>query len=110
VAGPETPHLLDLAAALSLCRALATNCNGPRHLAVAIGVPTLTVHMASDPRAWNPPDDPRHPVARAEELACIGCGRNACPYRLECSTLMTPERAVAFLAPLLDSPVAQARG
>ena len=64
---------------------------------VGLGLPTLTLHFSSDPAAWNPPADPRHLVARAEELHCIGCRLNDCPYDLECMSLLTPPKIRAYL-------------
>ncbi|MBI4425598.1 MAG: glycosyltransferase family 9 protein [Elusimicrobia bacterium] len=89
-AAPRTASLTELAALLSRCQAVVTNCNGPKHLAVACGVPTVTIHGSSDPASWNPPD-PRHLVVRLEELHCIGCALNECPYGLECMTGLSPE-------------------
>lgn len=92
---PETRSLTEAAEQLASCRLLVSNCAGPKHLAVALGVPTVTVHSSSDPAAWNPPH-PRHLVVRRDELFCIGCGLNACPYKLECVEELAPERV--FLA------------
>ena len=80
----KTDTLSSLAEGLSKCRLVVTNCAGPKHLAVAIGVPTLTIHSSSDPLAWTPSGNPLHAAVRREELHCIGCMRNACPYKLEC--------------------------
>ncbi len=98
---PATRTLGQLAALLSLCRLLVTNCNGPKHIAVALGVPTLTVHGSSDPRAWNPPDTPRNRIIRREELFCIGCRLNACPYQLECLNGLGAERVAAMASEML---------
>ncbi|MFA6028990.1 MAG: glycosyltransferase family 9 protein [Elusimicrobiota bacterium] len=89
---PPVSDLLDLAAILSLCRAVVTNCSGPRHIATACGTPTLTVHASSDPACWNPPDRSRFPVVRRSELGCIGCRLNDCPKALECLEALAPAR------------------
>ncbi|MCX5788318.1 MAG: glycosyltransferase family 9 protein [Elusimicrobia bacterium] len=93
---PRTPRLGELAALLSCCSLVVTNCNGPKHIAVACGTPTLTIHGSSDPACWNPPH-PRHLVARLEDLHCIACRLNDCPYALECMRELSPE-GVAFMA------------
>lgn len=98
---PRTGSLKELAALLGLCRLVVTNCNGPKHLAVARGVPTLTIHGSSDPAAWTPPD-PRHQVIREESLFCIGCRRNECPYALECLRGLDPARVAAKAASMLE--------
>lgn len=89
----ETKSLADAAHLLSGCRLLITNCSGTKHLGVALGIPTVTIHGSSDPDSWNPPD-PRHLVVRLskEELPCIACGLNRCPYELQCMRDLSPDR------------------
>lgn len=70
---PQLKDTQDLGAFLSHADCLVTNCNGTKHVAVALGVPTLTIHISSDPRVWNPPNPdgegfhPLHPVIGFEE-------------------------------------------
>lgn len=80
---PNTRTLEELARALSSCRLVVSNCAGPKHVAVAVDVPTLTIHGSSDPKAWTPVH-PKHKAVRRDELHCIGCRLNDCPYALEC--------------------------
>ncbi len=75
VAPPTT--LVELAALLATLDVLvATDC-GPRHLAAALEVPTVTLFGPTDPRGWNPAD-PRHVVARTGE-SCSPCDLKFCP-------------------------------
>lgn len=99
---PETSDLRKAAAVLGRCAMLVSNCNGPRHLAAARGVPTLTIHSSSDPASWNPPDADSFPFIRKEDLHCIGCRKNECPYDLECLRDLTPETVAARAEALLD--------
>lgn len=99
---PETKTLKEAAALMTRCRLILTNCNGPKHLAVGLGVATVTVHQSSDPASWNPPH-PRHLTVRRADLPCIGCGLNDCPYNLECRDL-SPEAVFAVCARLLEAP------
>ena len=46
--------LRGMAALLERCEAVVTNCNGPMHLAEAVGVPTLTIYGPTEPVIWNP--------------------------------------------------------
>lgn len=98
----ETRSLADAALQLAGCRLLITNCNGTKHLGVALGIPTVTIHGSSDPDSWNPPD-PRHLVVRLSpvELPCIGCGLNRCPYELQCMRDLPPERVLRAAMSLL---------
>lgn len=52
---PETPSLRALAGVLHRARVLAGNDNGTRHLAIALGVPTVGIFGPNDPSAWTPP-------------------------------------------------------
>ena len=53
----------------------------------------------------NPPH-PDHVVVRREELFCIGCGKNACPYRLECLEGLPPQAVFEAAEGLLGGKVA----
>ncbi len=101
-ATPPTRTLKEAAQLLSGCRLVVTNCNGPKHMAVALGVPTVTVHGSSDPTSWNPPCA-RHVVVRREELPCIGCRLNRCPYRLECLDGLPAGRVFEAASRLMES-------
>lgn len=97
---PETRTIAELARELAACRVLVSNCAGPKHVALALGVPTVTIHGSSDPASWTP-DHPDHLVVRLEELACIGCRSNSCPYQLECLRQLTAERVLPSVEELL---------
>lgn len=97
---PKTSTIAELARELAQCRVVVTNCAGPKHIAVALGIPTVTIHGSSDPVAWNPPH-PNHPFVRLEELPCIGCRSNDCPYNLECMTQLPAERVLPAVERLL---------
>lgn len=99
---PETKTLAEAARVLAGCRLLVTNCSGTKHLAVSLGVPTVTVHGSSDPASWTPPDR-RHVAVRREDLDCVGCGFNECPKEPACLEGLAPERVFAAAAGLLDS-------
>ncbi len=105
---PETKSLKEAAELMRSCRLVVTNCNGPKHIAVALGVPTVTIHGSSDPTSWNPPH-PKHLVARLDDLHCIGCGLNRCPTQIECMRDLSPERVLEKAARLLGEPAKVAK-
>lgn len=107
---PDLRDLKVVTALLSRCAAAAACDNGLKNMAVAVSVPTLTVFGATNPDTWNPPDTERHPWVRREELFCIGCNLNRCPYRLECMTALSPERVYEKLKTLLLPILALNRG
>jgi len=103
---PST-ELRELAALLAHCDFAVCCDNGPKHVAAAMGVPTLTLHGSSNPGAWNPPDPVRHPHLRREELFCIGCNLQQCPFRVECMNGLDPGRVLERVLAALETLGAQ---
>lgn len=64
---PEVPGLRVLAALIERSKALLTNDAGPKHLAVALRVPTVTIFIGSSIASWQPPGDPAHRAVRARD-------------------------------------------
>ncbi len=60
----------ELAALISQCQVFLGNDSGPRHLAVAVGVPTLTLFGPEDPFEWHPYPQDQHPIAFQKDMAC----------------------------------------
>jgi ADP-heptose:LPS heptosyltransferase len=54
--------LEQLCATVAAAKAVLSNDTGIAHLAVAYGVPTVTLFGPTSPAMWGPPDDPRHRV------------------------------------------------
>ena len=80
---------------------MTTNDNGPMHLAVAVGIPTVTIYGPTDPVAWNP-GGARHQAIQALDVSCIRCNLNECPFGHECMTHVTPERGWEACKKVLD--------
>jgi heptosyltransferase-2 len=77
------------------------NDTGPRHVAVALGRPAVTLMGPTDPRHTE------HLLARQrvlrEPVECSPCGRPVCPIDHRCMTRIPPERVVAAAAELLGT-------
>ena len=71
----------ELKALLARVRVLLTADSGPRHLAEALGVPTVVWMGPTDPR-WSGHSSAT--VVRNEVLPCLGCHRKRCPIGLPC--------------------------
>jgi ADP-heptose:LPS heptosyltransferase len=74
--------LLPLATAAAVIEALdllLTTDSGPAHLAYAVGTPSVTVFVASDPRRWGPPVPGPHVVldCRAGAVTAEALARSA---------------------------------
>ncbi|MFH1352785.1 MAG: glycosyltransferase family 9 protein [bacterium] len=75
VVAPPT-DLRELAALICNCDLLVSNCNGTRHISVASGTPTLTVHGPTHWKSWKPPDE-KHEVIFSG-VPCLFCGKREC--------------------------------
>ena len=60
----------NLAALLSRLAVFVGNDSGPRHLALAVGTPTVTIFGPEDPFEWHPYPRDRHPYLFVESLNC----------------------------------------
>lgn len=89
---PKT-DLMQLAAILQRCRLFIGNCTGTKHVAVAVGTPTLTIHGPSDPAVWTPSFDSKHRYVSAVNLDCLGCGEPDCDH-LTCMKNISAEQVI----------------
>lgn len=68
----------ELGALLARCAVLVSNDSGPKHVAVALGVPTVTIFGPTHPGTWHPPGG-LHRALEADGLDCLHCNANICP-------------------------------
>lgn len=71
---PPTRNLLELGAILSHCHLHLGNDNGTKHIAVARGLPTVTIYGPHDPVSWTFPDPKRHLYLQGLPL-CRDCNK-----------------------------------
>lgn len=69
--------IMEMAGIIALSDLFIGNDNGPKHMAVAVGTPTVTIFGPTDPRAWTPPNNPQH-VAVKKDPGCIKCVPRRC--------------------------------
>ena len=81
---------------MAACTARATmqigNCSSPRHMAVALGIPTLTILGSTSP-GWTFPS-PQHITLRAKDfmsMPCQNCNSNTCSTGIVCLEQLSPE-------------------
>src|SRR5262252_9438396 len=86
------PDVAALAGAIAPLAALVGTDSGPRHLAIAFGLPTYTWFGPAHPGAWTP-EDPRHGYWRTS-LPCRACERTVCAH-WNCLPGLTPDEAAA---------------
>jgi ADP-heptose:LPS heptosyltransferase len=70
IAAENNLPIRQVAALLSTVSALAGNDSGPRHLAVAVGTPTVTLFGPEHPFEWHPYPVTEHPYFFVDNLAC----------------------------------------
>lgn len=63
-------QLRHLAALMSQAAVYVGNDSGPKHIAVAVGTPTVTVFGPEHPFEWHPYPKDRHPYLFLEHLPC----------------------------------------
>lgn len=67
------------------------NCSSPRHFAVAVGTPTVTILGSTKPAAWRFPSED-HINMRYEDIPCLGCNRSECENgTFKCLRAISPE-------------------
>jgi len=117
-AGMRAPSLLapptgwqELGALLKRCSLWIGNDSGPKHLAVALGIPTITIFGPTNPATWHPPDGP-HVVIEVEGLECLHCNANTCPLpgerHMRCMRDLPAERVIAAAGAMLRGAAREA--
>jgi ADP-heptose:LPS heptosyltransferase len=66
----HTLSVRELASTLSRFAVFVGNDSGPRHVAIAVRVPTVTLFGPEDPYEWHPYPKERHPYFFIEGLPC----------------------------------------
>lgn len=93
--------LRDMAAVQSMARLHVGNCSGPRHFAVAVGCPTLTV-LGATGGGWRFPSDDHQDMFA--DLPCRPCNANQCARGDHaCLEELRPERVSARILEILES-------
>lgn len=79
----------QLAALIGKCNLLVSNDNGTMHIAVAMGVPTITIYGPTQSECWNSALL-KHQAIKAD-ISCTGCNRRECSS-MECMEKVTPQK------------------
>jgi len=96
--------LEDLPYVLRACKLFVGNNSGPKHLAAALGVPTLGVHSAVvDAAEWGPLGPSAAAVRRKVYCGpCYLASASQCPRKLACLTGLRPIEAYHICTRLLS--------
>ena len=99
--------LRDLPKLLAACALYVGNDSGPKHIAAAMGVPTIGVHSGVvDPGEWAPMGE--RAVALYRNMSCAPCYLSKaedCPRGLACIQLLDPALVYRMAEKFLARPV-----
>jgi heptosyltransferase-2 len=106
---PRVRSLVDQPLSLGLtkgclrrCHALVTTDSGPRHIAAAFGIPTVTLFGPTDPR-WSH-NYHTSGIDLQLEMSCSPCGQRTCPQKHHrCMRDLRVEHVSAVLQSLLSA-------
>lgn len=94
-------------ACLERARMLVSTDSGPRHIAAALGKPTITLMGPTLP-AWTENPTAHDRLVRVD-LDCVGCGKRTCPLgHHRCMQDLLPERVFEEVARELEERPARA--
>ncbi|MFA6344783.1 MAG: glycosyltransferase family 9 protein, partial [Syntrophales bacterium] len=98
--GPDRIDLAALKPLIQRCNLLVTNDTGPRHIAVAFGVPVVVIMGPTDPRYTSANLDKS--VVIRKTLDCSPCHKKVCPWDHRCMTEIRPEEVLGEAIKLLE--------
>ncbi len=85
----RTLSLREMAACIAYARMHLGNCSAPRHIAVAVGTPTLTI-QGSTTASWTFPSEEHDSIILG--LECQHCNKNTCSrHDVACLTQLSPD-------------------
>lgn len=97
---PDMLSLREMAAVQERASLHLGNCSAPRHFAVAVDTPSLTIQGATG-TGWGFPSDEH--ISGTHKLPCYPCNSNKCRLGTqECLENFTPEDALSEALRLLD--------
>lgn len=90
--------LREMAACINLATLHIGNCSAPRHIAVAVDTPSLTI-LGSTSTAWTYPSHNHYHIQ--SNLACQPCNSNVC-NTVECLKQVTPQQVSKTITMILN--------
>ncbi|SPD72237.1 ADP-heptose--LPS heptosyltransferase [uncultured Desulfobacterium sp.] len=100
--GPDRVDLATLKPLIKRCSILITNDTGPRHFAVAFGIPVVVIMGPTNPLYTSANLDKTVVIRR--ELDCSPCHKKVCPTDHRCMTEIRPEMVFGEVKKMLGRP------
>ena len=95
---PRLLSLREMAACMERAALHLGNCSAPRHMAVAVGTPSLTLLGSTSP-GWTFPSPEHEHIALG--LDCQPCNGNTCKINMRCLVELTPQAVLPHVLTLL---------
>lgn len=99
---------LEAAALFKNCCLGVGNDSAFAHLAMASGIPTITIFGPTRESCWNPPHDPNHVVISAS-TACRPCDKQSCASQ-DCMQAIPPQDVYGAITSMLAKGVLHVPG
>jgi ADP-heptose:LPS heptosyltransferase len=81
----------QMTAIIGMSSLVIANCSGPKHIAVGLGLPVITIAGPTNSNVWNNPLNPLNQSLQAWEVSCVPCEKNICPREKHyCMEAITP--------------------
>jgi len=77
------------------------NDSAPKHIAVALGIPSFTIFGASNPKGWHPPNNPLHDYIQLG-IFCQPCSKKECE-KPNCLLELKPKQVYAKLKNFMEN-------
>jgi len=90
----------EAGALIRRCSLFLSNDSGLKHVAVAVGTPTVTIFGPTNPGTWNPPAADHRAVFA--ELDCVFCDKNECAD-LRCMKELSVEKVLSVAKEVLKA-------
>lgn len=87
---PSSENIEDMYPILKRLNLLISCCGGTKHLALSLGVPTLTLHFINDAKEWTPTFDKNH-IGLQAPVSCSPCRKDTCSKNYICKKAITPQ-------------------
>ena len=87
---PTTDKLADIYPILKRLNLLISCCGGTKHLALSVGIPTITLHFITQRKDWTPVFDKNH-IGLQAKVPCSPCRKDICDKNYICKNAITPQ-------------------
>jgi lipopolysaccharide heptosyltransferase II len=91
--------IAEAGALVENCAVLVSNDSGLKHIAVAVGTPTVTIFGPTNPVTWNPASS-RHRAVSAD-VQCLYCDKNKCET-MYCMKELSAEKVFGVVREVLE--------